>query len=470
MKRGAIVISLVCVIAVAVVAVWWLLRAPPGFLTGMHPVDRDRAVFTMRHNPDDGPSRAWIGVVESHRGLLWSRELPALTYSTYARHGLTATNEQVTVKVLDVESHARVLAFDVESGEKRWAGDRIEFQTGDYPMQPYVVPGERPFDDGALLLHGDHDRAEARLVARSSSDGSVRWSHELGSAGMRSLLYAPATVAYRHEAGWTFLRRSDGQVARTLDAYGDGCVHDGSFVVWADGRFVSVDLAHPEHPPRSLPLASRGIVARCGVHRDELVFTVSTRADSGAPQGTELIGVHPDELRIDWTLDLGASRLNAFAVQRDNRGPDADPLRGALSDFVPVLLQRHDGDHFQLVVIDLVRHRIAWQSRPRPGLATMHVFRGSGDQHFVSIGARLAAISGKTGEITAAVEIVHEEPRAFYAADGRLWVHSMKYARMDSLPWAVLDGRTLELVGHGNSDYTPRPVTKDFQAWLAPGT
>lgn len=470
MRRIAGIGLLVCVVVAAGIGVWWVLRAAPGFITGLYPADGQRAVFTMRHNPYDGPSRAWIGLVDVHAGVRWSRELPALTYSSYARHGITVHGGQVTVKVLDVESHAQILAFDLASGKRRWASAPIVFKPSEYPLQPYVVSGERPFDDGRLLFHCDHDRVTARLVARSSADGSIRWSHELDAAGMRSLLFAPETIAYRHEASWTFLGRSDGKVVRTLEAYGDGCILDGRFVTWDHDQLLTVDLAHPGLPPRTQPLPSRGIAARCGVHGDELVFTVSIPAPSGAPDRTKLIGVRLDPPGIDWKLDLGTSSPADSAHQRDNRGPDADPLRGTLSDFVPVLLEQREGDTFRLAVIDLIRHRIAWQSRPRPELANMQVFRGSGDQHFCSMGARLVAISGKTGEITAAVEINHECPRAFYAIDQRLWVYSMKYARMDSLPWAVLDGRTLALIGHGNDDYTPRAITEDFRAWLSPAS
>jgi hypothetical protein len=207
--------------AVAVGVAWWWLRPQPGFLLGMHPIDGERAVFTMRHNADT--PREWIGLVDVSRGVVWSRELPATSYSIYARHGLTVSAEQVTVKVSDLE-HAQILAFDLATGAERWQSARIALRQSGAELSAPVVTGERVLDDGTQLLHGDHDHASAHLVARRASDGTTWWSHDVSDRLVRQVLVTPEVLAYRHGKRWVFLDREDWAVVRELDAHGAGCV------------------------------------------------------------------------------------------------------------------------------------------------------------------------------------------------------------------------------------------------------
>jgi len=452
-------------IASAASLFYWMRRPPEGFLTGLAPIDATRTVFTMRAN-SDGPSRFWIGVVDGTSGeVVWSRELPGETYSIYARHGLTVSEQQVTVKVRDTVDSARVLAFDLATGEDRWTSEPIAFQPSEHPMEPRVVSGEQPTDDGRQLLHGDHDRVTARLVARDAATGTTQWSHELPGDGVREMVFAPQTVLLR-DRGWSFLRRTDGSVTRELSRSDDGCLVDGWFVTWADDRLVRIDLADPGAVVQESPLPSAGRALACGTHAGQLVFTVA-RDTNAIDQGTtEMIAVAGEPPAIAWRVDLGRAEPSSWAQSRDSTGPDGTPHRGALASFVPLVLYSADADGLELGVVDVAHGRLAWKSPRRDELLHYQAFRGSGDQHFLSNGTRVVAVDGATGHVTAAIDVLHQTALAFHAVDGRLWIYSMDWHRMDELPWAVLDGRTLAVVGRGNEALQPTDVTRDVIAWL----
>lgn len=451
-------------------ALWWSFGRPQkGFITAMMAIDGEHAVFTMRHNPDNGPATAWVGVI-GREGVQWSAELPALTYSVYARHGLTVADGQLTIKVSDTDSFAQVLAFDLESGERRWSAGRIEFAASEYDSMLHVVRGARPAADGELLLHGDHDRNTARLVAREAATGAQRWAQRIApDAVVLQLEVTPRWVIYRTEDTWEFVRRDNGQVGRSLDLYTPACIDEHRFVAWSRGRLVEVDLDADDLPLYDNPLAESGRVRSCGVHDHQFVFTVVHERVSDTPR-TELIGVDLESAAVAWRFELGAGEPSTIARSRDNSETTADPLRGEMSDYVPVLMDVRGNDTHVLAVADLQGHRVAWTSEAHRELLHYQVFRGSAQQHFVAGLGRLAAIDGRTGKLTAAVELRHEDLRHFNAVDGKLWVHTMAYGTMSSLPWLVLDGATLAVHQQGESAYLPLDATEAFGRWLKPST
>ena len=447
-----------------VLAATLAMRSQPGFMTGLHPIDGGRAVFTMRHNPDSGESRAWIGVV-GPEGLVWSRELPALTYSIYARHGLTVDDGLVTVKVSDTQTYAQVLAFDVSTGEPRWSSDRLAFAPSEYDTMLHIVMGAAPFAGDGLVLHPEHDRQEASLVMRSAEDGTVTWRHPLAKDGLYGMARTEDHVAYRTDVGWVVLRRSDGSEVVRLEAYGAACLQDDRLSVWSDDTLRIVDLSQPEPEASEHPLEMLGFSQSCGTHDGKLVFTVGGDAGEGQRR-FEVVGVDPAKAEVAWRIDLGPWEPSTIARDRDNAGPDADPLRGSISDFVPVLLDQHGIDDVKLAVLDLRSHAIAWESSPRPELLHYQVLRGSGDQHFIDGFDNLGAIDGATGKLNAAVQLHHENVRGFYAVDGRIWVYSMTYATESTLPWLVLDGASLTPTASSTEDYAPTDNTSGFRDWL----
>jgi len=463
MKRPKQLAVAAVVLVLALSLAWWLFgRAPMGFVTAIAPLDGERAIFTMRHNPSQGRSQAWIGMVDVD-GVVWSRELPDLTYSIHARHGLTVTEDRVTVKVSDGDTYGQLLAFSTTTGDPLWQGQRTAFQASEFPGMLYVADGTHPFDDDVQLLHGDHDRKIAHLVALDARDGKTQWSYELPAHGVQTMLVAPRAVALRIDATWVFVRRSDGTLTRTLAEYAAACIDDERFVTWGRQALIEVDLTRDDLPAIERPLVSPGIPLRCGKHGGQFVFTVAV---GGEAQKFQLIGVDRDPAAVAWHLDLGPWEPFSSARERDNVGPEADPLSGLLSDFVPLLLTTHGDDGLKIAVIDQTKHALAWESPIHAELLRDQLFRGSGNQYFLTNGQRIAAIDGATGELTAAVELSHDDPRAFHAIDGRLWVHTMEYARMNALPWLVLDGRTLEVLARGSGQDEPADVLAELHAWL----
>lgn len=454
-------------VLLGIATVWWIRRPPDGFLTGMAPVEGTRSVFTMRANYANDPSRYWIGLVDAEQGgLVWWRELPGETYSLFERHGLTVSGDQVTVKVHDTEDTARVLAFDLATGDDRWQSDAIEFQPSEFPAQLYDVNGDRPYDDGRQVFHGDHDRAAARLVARDSATGATQWSYDLPVHGVRELSLLPHVALVRDD-GWTILSRTDGSTLRELDVRGDACIDPaGHLVTWDGDTLTRIDLADPAKPASEHPLPSAGHVIGCGTHEGKLVFTVAGRWDRLEDRGFEIVAVSGDSPVIDWRLDLGPWEPSSSAHERDNATVDASPYRGPLTDFVPLVLAAHDVDELKLAVIDVANGAIAWESQPHADLLFYQLYRGSDGQHFLSNRSRLIALDGTSGRVTAAVDFGHETSRSFHAVGGRVWLYSMEWHRMNELPWVVLDGRSLAVVARGNEALHPVDTTAETIDWL----
>ncbi|MFO7566384.1 MAG: hypothetical protein R6X02_27325 [Enhygromyxa sp.] len=217
------------------------------------------------------------------------------------------------------------------------------------------------------------------------------------------------------------------------------------------------------------PLPSLGHAMDCGAHAGRLVFTVALPSDSLAQRRVEMVAVSGSPPEIEWRLDLGPWEPSTIARDRDNNHPEATPNRGALSDFVPLVVSNYDLEQFKLVMIDVGRGVLAWESPPRDELLHYQIYRGSLGQYFASNRARIIALDGSTGEITAAVDVGHDTSRSFHAVDGRLWIYAMTWHRMNELAWAILDGRTLELLARGNESLRTTDVTEQTIAWLAPG-
>lgn len=431
----------------------------------MVPVGGDRAVFITRHNPENGAPKAWLGLFDATGEVAWFKELPGLTYSVYARHGITVSEGRVTIKVSDRETFAQVLAFDLETGEAQWQSPRIEFVDGyASPMAP-VVAGERPYADGNELIHGDADGERDRLVARKAADGSRIWEREVDSS-MRDLVFSADAVAYRADFAWTFLKRDSGEVVRTVKAYAAACSDEERFVTWANDHLITVDWSSPDFTVTKTPLPSEGTPLYCALRDGSPVFTVEHRWDEVVERDFELVAVNPDTASVDWRIGLGAWQPSSIGGSRDNDTPTAHPLRGTLTDFVPVLLRTHDNDGLKLAVLDLTKHEIAWEGAPQPELLQFDVFRGDASQYFLGDSGRVAALDGNTGKLTAAIKVGHERSRGFQAADGQLWLFSMEWARMNALPWMRLDGTTLEVIAAGNEEFRPEVITDEFADWL----
>lgn len=431
----------------------------------MVPIDGDRAVFTMRHNPSNGAAQAWLGLLDASGEVAWSQELPGLTYSVYARHGMTVAEDLVTIKITDETTFAQLIAFDLETGEPRWESPRIEFTGSEGPSMMPVVSGEQPYTDGKQLLHGDADGTSNLLVARDAADGSRSWEHTMNS-GMREVLFSANAVAYRADMAWTFLSRSSGKVVRQLDAYAAGCGDAERFVTWSDDQLITVDWSSPDLTVTTQPLTSEGIPMYCGLRDGTPVFTVAYRWSEPSERRFGLVAVDPSTAAVAWSIGLGAWEPSSIARSRDNDTPEAHPLRGTLTDFVPVLLGRQGHEGVKLAVLDMTQHEIAWEATPRAELLHFDVFRGHESRYFLADSGRLAAFDGATGGMTAAIKLGHEDSRAFHAARGQLWLFSMGYGRMDALSWARLDSTTLEPIASGNDEFRPELITDEFADWL----
>lgn len=161
-------------------------------------------------------------------------------------------------------------------------------------------------------------------------------------------------------------------------------------------------------------------------------------------------------------MALGVTELATLGGTADRR--DFEPFRGELTPFVPLLLS--DGnERFELAVLDVVRGSVAWRSAPRGELFHYQVVRGAGDVHYLSRHGHIVSIDGATGRVLSASRMDVEGIRGSYATPSRLWAYRSAFGRHEALPWVVLDGRTLALLG-GPDENAPKQ-RDDADATLA---
>lgn len=432
--------------------VWYLLLPPEGFLTGIYPVDGRRSVFLMRYNGDD-ETRTWVGLVDVEDGLVWDQELPAMTYSTYGRHGVTVADGRVTVKVSDGETHDQVLAYALADGSPLWTSEPLAYKD-DHRYGRAGVLGERPYADSKVVLysHGERPKVPTELVARDPSDGTTQWTHKVKDNVFRAFEVTSKAIVYRAGISWFIVDRADGKLVHKLDEYSDACIDDTSMWTWSySNALMKVDLSAPGMPVEKHvvngPVGSSTI---CGRRGETLVFF---REEVGEKADNALVGIDPASASVLWSISLGPRRVKSIAQNRDTEDASAHPLRGGLTDFVPVILSQRKGleSSHRIAVINLRDRKVAWESKVLDELLHHSMFRGSGGMYYLTRQSHVVAIDGASGKVTAAVAGTSlESVRGFHAVDGRLWVYNMDWLPMNRLPWAVLDGRTLKTLAQGH--------------------
>lgn len=427
--------------AVAGWVVWRRDRMPEGFLTGLHPVDGARAVVTMRANTSEGPSRAWVALVDAEKGLRWRRELPALPIIA-PYDGLSVGGGVVTVR-----TESGIAAYALADGSLRWRADAPRADVA------AMLADERQ------LVELTSEGGELVMTAYARASGARQWRKETRLSGPDASRAAltPGHIVFEPVHRLMMFDRSTGAPALALNVRGPGCVVGGELLVVADDGerhpLVAVDLADPTRrrmivsnwvPPGP---AAYFKVESCGTRGERLVISVGRARD-----GLQLVLVDPASGAIDASIDLGPVRLGGSLPQWEivQRYAGGDPLGGALPRFVPVLIDRSaDGDSTRLVVVDLDERRVAREGTMAHDLIHYSLQRDGG--RFVLSGGTLgrgeslAVIDGATGAITAALALPlsGDEVLPYHFRDGRVWIFASDWRRLDRAPWAVLDAATL---------------------------
>jgi hypothetical protein len=422
-------------------------------------------------NYSNEPSRFWTGVVHTDQGPVWNQELPASTYGIYERHGLTVSADQMTVHVTDKKSFTQRLAFGIAEGKPLWHTDRVVLDPHKGNLSAPAVYGGRPLVFGDTVLHWESDRVKKRLVARRPTDGTTLWEFDLGKALIGTIRVTNRWVIYRTEMKWQFIDRTTGRFARAIDIYSDACVSEAQFVAWGRAGLVSIDLTTPSLPIKTIshPSLPARQAHTCGRYGEQYVFFTEEYGRDAKERHHELIALSESLEQVEWQIPLGPWGLNRISRPRGSQGRQAHPLRGALSDFVPFIGSEFDNDKHKLLVLDLKKQKVAWESLPMTDLLHYHTFRGTQGQHFIVYATHIVALDGQTGKVTGAIGGNYYEVRGFYPVDGRLWAFTQKWQRMNALPWMVLDGRTLKAVAQGNHGLVIAPVLdKTIQMWRIP--
>jgi outer membrane protein assembly factor BamB len=468
-------IALVAVVGLAAVA-WrlWPSSGPQtGFITALHAIDARRAVVLIRANPDTGPSRGWVALIDRDDGIVW-REPLAGPPVVAPYDGVSLTGDSVTVRSRVSATENAVEAWSLDGGRRLWS---VRIPHAD--MRP---TGFSTIGDGDTVVEVSWIEGSGPVLrAIDRSDGTLRWKRAIADAGA-----APRIVGTTLVLELLFKARlfdlATGETA-ALDTRGAGCVDGSTYYTItpneSGSELTRLDLSRwaalPEKSEVELPdwNASSGffVVQACGWLDGALVFTLSHPREGGGDE-LSLVAVSPETGQQRWHWDLGDVQLGGSLPQTkiEQLYRQAFPLSGELGRFVPVMLRRpaKDGGQTYIAILDLAERRVDREGSPRDALIQYALLCRARRCYLagetLKDGGVVTAFDRTTGALTGAVRIPTlgiDDAAPFHLADEAFWLFTSDYVALDRLPWTVLDAAGLRPL-------VERPITlQEARAQLA---
>ncbi len=432
----------VSVVLVALALAYWAMRPDAGFIAGILPLSDDEALVLVRANYGEGPSRWWLLRVGADGRRVWTSDLSGPPAASGAGHGI-ATDGSIVIASVEGHDDTRLVALEASSGRLLWE----RAFGGRATTQPILHAHE--------VVVSFEGHAGSQLLGLSLADGHVRWTHAPSEEVYDPIVDESATrLAYR-DASWHVISLdadTETRLAAPVDVHGDGCLI-GQALYLLDGELIRADLGadppilerHALTPPSPVLRLAR----TCGRHGEDLVFFAVETSTDRRPRSHVVVVGRDGAVRSRIELGVDTEPLT-IGGEPDHRAAAYYPLRGELSDFVPVLLSRDDA--FSLVVLDLVQGSIAWESAASHELLHYQVVRGRGGLLYLSHLGHVVAIDGTNGHVLAATRTSLEGIRGSYATEQRLWGYSMEWTSFPALPWVAADSRTLVRLAGANRE------------------
>ena len=268
---------------------------PRGFLTGLYPLDGERAVVLMRANYSNDPDRFWLGVIRADDELLWSEELPASTYAVYSGHGLTVDAKRIGVHVTDRKTFTQQLGYQFKTGTPLWQTKKTKLTPKPTSLRAPVVSGSRPVVLEDSLLTCEADGTQERMFLRSAENGRTIWTLKLGKKGttIQRIESTKRWILYRTDFSWHIVNRATGALAFTAKIMADACIDDERFVAWRGQTLVTIDLTREKLSmvERSAPGDTYLSARTCGWRGEQLVFYGRQRNARAESEKYEIIAL-----------------------------------------------------------------------------------------------------------------------------------------------------------------------------------
>lgn len=451
-RTKAVLVAIVLAVSFAVYAYVTVFRIH-GFIVALEPIDRDRAIVCVRANDEYGqPPRAWVGLVDAKRGVVWSTKLTGLPIVA-RRDGLLVDQGLAIVRTALDGKKGLTAAYAIDDGEKKWEtrfdGDHATATVDLVAAGPQVVQG---------LSTGGR---ESFLSALDPRTGRVAWTFLLPEHTESVRPHDGALFVQGLFRATTAVEPVDGAPTGVLGTAGALCfekeehVHldrtsEGTRVVArkrsGERRIVVANVELPERSSR---------VLRCGRYGERLVLAIALTPTKESESDVGLLEIDPAAGTQVSFVELGLRALDVARVHQavmDDAFPEHAVLNGTIPRFVPLLVRAQpDGEQF--AVLDMQERRIVRRGPRSAQFGPVHVIH-VGDVYYLQEQAittgTLARFDGKTGAITAAVVLPSPaDVKAFHVRDGRVWVYRDLW--LDSLPYAALDAETLRpLVSSGD--------------------
>ncbi len=477
-KRKWIIVALVAALALG----WWLRRhfePPSGFILELAVVDADTAVITWRANYESNDSRGWISCVDAHGRTKWWHELPDVPFGE-----LQVGKDMVAVRYTHDGRDQALIAFSLVDGTQLWDRVLSPYEPILYESGGMSSPSLGLYFGGAQV--GEHlvepvDAGNKNyLLGLDPLTGNERWRVDANA----EYLFDPWIVGDRliqhHVDTAVTLDAATGSLTRRHTA-GSGCVIDDEYVtITKTGQrhaVIATRLGRDQARVIAEPFEPVGHGAHylrlhgCGRYRDRLVFSLDvatygheTHADRSLVVVVDHAGkvVHTIELPYDMHWSGGTGSF-------DEKLPRHAPLSGELTRFAPYLqvplgsVAKRD----RLIMLDLEQGKLAWTGPTDPDTIHSSLFQVDSLWYWVQRRGLVSVFDGKTGHLRSSTLAQHRRGVGslgpMHIRDGRVWMHTGEWTRVDEPPIAVFDA-TLFPLAIQSGDFSD--VTAEVRRYL----
>jgi hypothetical protein len=282
---------------------------PDGSVTGLYPVDRERAIVVVDHRH--------VFAIDAGGAVRWWRTLPV---EIPLQDGVQIAEGVVTVRGVG-GGEASIAGIALDGGRPLWTTSLGAFDEVHVPvdaaLMSAIVPGRviEARDDGTLIVL---DRRDGEVIAR--------WQATYGTTNRKPVAIGPETLLHVSAGDLVVHRLGAGASARVGEVgIGAGCLRDGHYLALesTDTRvdLVSVEVATLRRTAwTQIPMPDEGEYRwfqahGCGTRRDRLVYIgerpggVAIQAlDSSTGAALARHDLPHDHLKSIGTAEWGAGR------------------------------------------------------------------------------------------------------------------------------------------------------------------
>ncbi len=483
-------------------------RPTPATIVDVVALDRDFAALVRE--VEDDPGRSFLSLFHRERGEVWGALIPRYSALPFPWSGLATTSGIITVRTTSFNG-MEGLAFDAAAGHKLGRFSLVKQGGRDLPDIGTVAGLGMSYEFVAVAEPADGEPTPI-LVATDIIEGRERGRFPLQSSDIDSVWLQPEALfvylvaepdsgilhRFAMVADSARDERPRPLLASSLAVASTPCVSqdrvyvaDGGDLRIYSGEFseiASMTIAHlalrrnvldttaiGRAPNAQTPNgAAEMYIADCIAYAGGDVVLIQagkasmavylphrgqqshdSRQALSAPDGADATNIdsagttgsrHDAGAQASWHLVLDGT---IYATPQRSYARLEPAAAGATTPrFLPLLVG--EPASMKLLMLDLERGTIAWQSQPVRDPGAVQLIAAQGRYYwwmahgFDGRGAALLAMNGQDGALSAAIEMSGYAPvRPAHVADGAIWL----YPDASQHPWVVVAGDTLERLG-----------------------